>query len=95
MLVAAVLSGCVAILVLFLVYREWYHTKHIEMLEERYFVERQMLLDRLMAKDFAQYKRAELADSVVDKVHHGDTSYTHGVANDPRAGDFDISEVGM
>ncbi len=52
----------VVALVAFLCYREWYHSKEIEKLEDRYFKERQMLLDRLMARDFNQYKQMELLE---------------------------------
>lgn len=54
---AIALAGVVA----FLIYREWYHSSHLEKLEKRYFDERQMLLDRVMAVDFVQYKQAEVA----------------------------------
>lgn len=59
--VVVTLSTALLGVVAFLVYREWYHTKHLELLEKRYFDERQFLLDRLMARDFAEYKQAELA----------------------------------
>ncbi len=48
-------------LVAFLCYREYYHSVEMQKLEDRYFKERQMLLDRLMARDFTQYKQAEAA----------------------------------
>ncbi|BCV23293.1 hypothetical protein [Gelria sp. Kuro-4] len=51
-------------LVAFLCYREWYHSKELEKLEDRYFKERQTLLDRLMARDFTQYKQAEFAERI-------------------------------
>lgn len=58
-LVAAIIA-----LVAFLCYREWYHSTEIQKLEDRYFEERQMLLDRLMARDFTQYKQAEVLDKM-------------------------------
>lgn len=48
-------------LVAFLCYREWYHSMEMQRLEDRYFKERQMLLDRIMAVDFTRYKQAEAA----------------------------------
>jgi len=54
------LSVAVLLLVVFLCYREWYHSHELNKLEDRYFKERQELLDRIMAKDFAQYKQAEV-----------------------------------
>lgn len=57
---AVTLAGVVA----FLVYREWYHAAHVERLEKRYFDERQMLLDRVMARDFVEYKQGEVAKQI-------------------------------
>ncbi|WP_026487638.1 hypothetical protein [Caldanaerobius polysaccharolyticus] len=61
---AASLVGVVA----FLVYREWYHAEHIERLEKRYFDERQMLLDRVMARDFVEYKQGEVATRIQEQT---------------------------
>lgn len=58
------LVTAIVALVAFLCYREWYHSTEIQRLEDRYFKERQMLLDRLMARDFTQYKQAEAAEKL-------------------------------
>lgn len=61
---AVTLFGVVA----FLVYREWYHAKHIEALENRYFGEIQKLLDRVMARDFIEYKQGEMATKMQEQM---------------------------
>lgn len=67
----AVITLAIALfgVVTFLVYREWYHSKHIETLEKRYFDERQMLLDRLMARNFIEYKQGEVATKMQEQLN--------------------------
>lgn len=84
---SAALLGVVA----FLVYREWYHTKHLELLEKRYFDERQFLLDRLMARDFTEYKQAELATKAQAYFNPTDLS-NNGKVNNASAYDW-LEEV--
>lgn len=79
---ALVLLGVVA----FLVYREWYHSAHMEKLEYRYFTERQMLLDRVMARNFVEYKQGEVAAQMTQAQVQ-----QPGVAD---ADDFDWSKLG-
>jgi hypothetical protein len=69
-------------LVAFLCYREWYHSRELAKLEDRYFGERQRLLDRLMARDFTQYKQAEVLEKFPLK------------APEPEEEDYDYNAVG-
>lgn len=87
-MVVATLAVCVAALTAFLMYREFYYTKYISMLDKRYFDERQMLLDRLMARDFSQYKQAEAAEYASKAVNNVNI-------NEHIFDDYDISEVGQ
>lgn len=74
----------VAMLGLFLCYREWYHSVELAKLEDRYFKERRELLDRIMAKDFAQYKQAEVMVKTAEQ----------NINTQPKEDYFDYSEVG-
>ena len=53
-------DGIVVVLMLFIVYLQLHHHWEVIRLEDRYFRERQMLLDRLMAVDFATFKQGEM-----------------------------------
>lgn len=69
----------VVVLVGFLCYREWYHSRQMEKLEDRYFVERQQLLDRLMSQDFMKYKQAEALSKVPIEIPQTEEDYDYSV----------------
>lgn len=80
-----ILEGVVVFLVAFLCYREWYHSRELERLEDRYFRERQLLLDRIMAVDFTTFKQGQAAEALAKQPVRA-----------PEPPDYyDISEVGM
>jgi hypothetical protein len=78
------LSIAIALLAIFLCYREWYHSREISKLEDRYFNERKELLDRIMAKDFAQYKQAEVMVKTAEQ----------NISAQPEEDYFDFTRVG-
>ncbi len=78
-----VLASVLVFMVAFLCWREHYHSRELEKLEDRYFEERRQLIDRLMARDFTQYKQAEMAEKLSTRPANEEESY------------YNISDVGM
>lgn len=65
-LIVAVLAWVASTVFIF-----WLNNNHwvrIYALLDRYDSERQVLLDRIMSRDFAQYKQAEVYQSMVEKA---------------------------
>lgn len=81
--------GCWVAAVLFTFWRDTVQWKRLYELMAESRTDRQELLDRLMARDFVQFKQAELVERHVDNV-----AKTEGSA-ELRPEDLDLSDVGL
>ena len=65
------LATALVAVVLFLLYREWFHSTHVKWLLVEWQNERRELMDRIMARDFAQYKQATVIERMAPKIMEG------------------------
>lgn len=80
--VETILAVALIVQTAFLIYREWYHSAELRWTHVQWQTERKDMFDRLMSRDFAQYKQATVFEKAAPELVREVTNPTEPTIED-------------